>query len=81
LADQVDLEFRVVIPARQFVGVVMFEPAKTVFRLGRITSSSAGRCSNNSARLMGMVMPLVLGELRQNTRVGDSRATEAFARH
>jgi hypothetical protein len=35
LADQVDLEFRVVIPARQFVGVVMFEPAKTVFRLGQ----------------------------------------------
>ena len=35
LADQVNFEFRVMVPARQFIGIVMFEPAKTMFRFGQ----------------------------------------------
>src|SRR5471032_969830 len=35
LADQVNFELGVVVPARQVIGVVVFEPAEAVVRLGQ----------------------------------------------
>ena len=65
LADQVDFEFRMMVPARQFIGIVMFEPAKAMFWFGQdhlkfrraVLEQGGGADGHGAASCEGAIAP------------------------